>query len=246
MSAAPELASIISADGQRRGSLRLPERKRRSRRRSAHVLRHSLSSQSGALPCRARDGPGCALCPQRRSRRLPARRQADRPRSGDHPPDPYPRRRGGAVRAQRGRLATALRRRPGRGPRLPCPPRHRRQQRGRRLSREADLPSPDPPRLGHLAEAIGLDPESARIDSALGADHEDGTTELRHADIDIRVVPRSFLPDNEISFNRCRNGEPAGKVHLAPIAELLDTAAFARRLASTVGTVGAAPLAVAA
>ena len=100
--------------------------------------------------------------------------------------------------------------------------------------------------LARLAEAIGLDPDAARIRSALGADHEDGTTELRHAVIDIRVVPRSFLPDNEISFNRCRNGEPAGKVYLAPIAELLDTAAFARRLASTVGSIGAPSLSAAA
>ena len=100
--------------------------------------------------------------------------------------------------------------------------------------------------LAHLAEAIGLDTDTARVNSSLGADHEDGTTELRHADIGIRVVPRSFLPDSEISFNRCRDGEPAGKVHLAPIAELLDTPAFARRLASTVGTVGAPTLAVAA
>ena len=100
--------------------------------------------------------------------------------------------------------------------------------------------------LAHLARAIGLDPDTARINSALGADHEDGTTELRHADIGIRVVPRSFLLNSEINFNRCRNGEPAGKVHLAPIAELLDTVAFARRLASTIGTVGAPRLAVAA
>ncbi len=100
--------------------------------------------------------------------------------------------------------------------------------------------------LARVAEAIGVDPDTARINSALGADHEDGTTELRHADIGIRVVPRSFLPDGEISFNRCRNGEPAGKVHFAPIAELLDTAAFARRLATTIGTIGAPPLAAAA
>lgn len=93
--------------------------------------------------------------------------------------------------------------------------------------------------LTYLAEAIGLDPETARIASALGADHEDGTTELRHADIGIRVVPRSFLPNSEISFNRCRDGEPAGKVHLAPIAELLDTTAFSRRLAATIGTIRA-------
>lgn len=97
--------------------------------------------------------------------------------------------------------------------------------------------------LAQLAEAIGLDPDAARINSTLGTDRDDGTTELRHADIGIRVVPRSFLPDSEISFNRCRNGEPAGKVHLAPIAELVDPAAFSRRLASTIGSLGALRLA---
>lgn len=97
--------------------------------------------------------------------------------------------------------------------------------------------------LARLAEAIGLDPDAARINSALGVDRDDGTTELRHANIGIRVVPRSFLPDSEISFNRCVNGEPAGKVHLAPIAELLDPAAFSRRLDATVGTLGALRLA---
>lgn len=100
--------------------------------------------------------------------------------------------------------------------------------------------------LARLAEAIGLDADAARINSTLGTDHEDGTTELRHADIGIRVVPRSFLAASEISFNRCVNGEPAGKVHLAPIAEVLDTAAFARRFAATIGTIGALPLAAAA
>lgn len=97
--------------------------------------------------------------------------------------------------------------------------------------------------LSRLAEAIGLDPDAARINSALGADHDDGTTELCHADIGIRVVPRSFLPDSEISFNRCVNGEPAGKVHLAPIAELLDAPAFSLRLDATVGTLGSLRLA---
>ena len=89
--------------------------------------------------------------------------------------------------------------------------------------------------LTRLAEAIGIDPAAARINSVLGRDDEDGTTELRHSDIAIRVVPRSFLPDSEISFNRCVGGEPAGKVHLAPIAELLDAPAFARRLVVTIG-----------
>lgn len=97
--------------------------------------------------------------------------------------------------------------------------------------------------LTRLIKAIGLDPDTARVNSTLGTDRDDGTTELRHADIGICVVPRSFLPDSEISFNRCVGGEPAGKVHLAPIAELLDPAAFSRRLAATIGTLAALRLA---
>ncbi len=97
--------------------------------------------------------------------------------------------------------------------------------------------------LARLAEAIGLEPNTALVNSALGTDQDDGTSELRHADMAIRVVPRSFLPDSEISFNRCVDGEPAGKVHLAPIAELLDPPAFSRRLATTIGTIGALRLA---
>lgn len=97
--------------------------------------------------------------------------------------------------------------------------------------------------LTRLAEGIGLDPDVARINSTLGNDRDDGTSELRHTDIGIRVVPRSFLPDSEISFNRCVRGEPAGKVHLAPIAELLDVPAFSRRLSSTIGIIGALRLA---
>lgn len=97
--------------------------------------------------------------------------------------------------------------------------------------------------LARLAEAIGVDPDAARVNSALGTDQDEGTSELRHADIGIRVVPRSFLPNSEISFNRCIGGEPAGKVHLEPIAELLDPAAFARRLTAAIGTVGVLRLA---
>lgn len=97
--------------------------------------------------------------------------------------------------------------------------------------------------LSHLAEAIGLRRDATKISSALGNDRDDGTSELRHADLGIRVVPRSFIADSEISFNRCVEGEPAGKVHLAPIAELLDPLSFSRRLATTVGAVGALPLA---
>lgn len=100
--------------------------------------------------------------------------------------------------------------------------------------------------LARLAEAIGLDPDDARINTAMGRDDDDGTSELRHVDLSIRVVPLSFLPDSEITFNRCRNGEPAGQVHRAPIAELLDAAAFHRRLTTTIGSVGAPRLAAAA
>jgi hypothetical protein len=99
--------------------------------------------------------------------------------------------------------------------------------------------------LARLAEAIGLDPNDARINTALGRDDDEGTTELRHADLSIRVVPSSFLPDSEITFNRCRNREHAGQVHRAPIAELLDAAAFQRRLAANIG-MGASRLAAAA
>ncbi|PZU06525.1 hypothetical protein [Sphingomonas sp.] len=100
--------------------------------------------------------------------------------------------------------------------------------------------------LTQLAEAMGLDPATTRITTALGNDREDGTSELRHSDIGIRVVPRSFLPASEVSFNRCVRGEPAGKVHHAPIAELLDAPAFSHRVAETIGGVGRAVLAVAA
>ncbi len=93
--------------------------------------------------------------------------------------------------------------------------------------------------LRRLAEAIGIDPDAARINSLLGRDHEDGMTELHHADIGIRVMPRGFLPDCEISFWRCRNGAPAGRSHSAPIAELLDTAAFECRLVSVIGSLRA-------
>ena len=97
--------------------------------------------------------------------------------------------------------------------------------------------------LVRLAEAIGLEPDTARVNSILGTDQDEGTSELRHADIGIRVVPRSFLPASEISFNRCTGGEPSGKVHLAPISELVEPAAFSRRLAATIGTVGTLSLA---
>ena len=100
--------------------------------------------------------------------------------------------------------------------------------------------------LASLAEAIGIEAHDVRIDTDMGGIGDDGTTELRHADVSIRVRPHNFLPNSEITFNRCRGGEHAGPVQRAPIAELLDADAFQRRLTATVGDVGAPRLAAAA
>lgn len=100
--------------------------------------------------------------------------------------------------------------------------------------------------LSQLLPAIGLDPDDAQIRTVIHDDRDEGTTELRHRDIAIRVVPRGLVPGLELSFHRCRDGQDAGKVHRAPIAELLDAPAFARRLAGTIGPVGTDRLAAAA
>lgn len=84
--------------------------------------------------------------------------------------------------------------------------------------------------LGKVAEALDLDASAIRIVTTPGNDHEDGTTELSHADLGIRVVPRGLLPAQEVSFFRCRAGTPIGRAHHAPIRELLEPGAFARRL----------------
>jgi hypothetical protein len=97
--------------------------------------------------------------------------------------------------------------------------------------------------LAHLIAGIGLVADDARINTIIHNDRDEGTTQLRHPDIAIRVVPRGLVPGRELSFNRCRDGQDAGKVHRAPIAELLDAPAFQRRLAETVGTLGALRLA---
>lgn len=89
--------------------------------------------------------------------------------------------------------------------------------------------------VAQLAAEIGLGAGEARVQTIDGDDDDDGVTELRHPDIGIRVVPRSFLPDSEITFHRCRGGEPSSRVFRAPIAELLDAPAFARRLALSIG-----------
>lgn len=100
--------------------------------------------------------------------------------------------------------------------------------------------------LNNLLGAIGLDPDAARINTVFHTDHDEGTTEARHPDIAIRVVPRGFLGDTEFSFNRCRDGQDYGKHYRAPIAELLDAPAFQRRLTATTGDMGAPRLAAAA
>ena len=89
--------------------------------------------------------------------------------------------------------------------------------------------------VAQLAAEIGLGAGEARVQTIDGDDDDDGVTELRHPDIGIRVVPRSFLPDSEITFHRCRGGEPSSRVFCAPIAELLDAPAFARRLTLSIG-----------
>ncbi len=100
--------------------------------------------------------------------------------------------------------------------------------------------------LASVAETIGLEPHEVRVDTDMGGIADHGTTELRHADLSIRVRPHSFIPDSEITFNRCRGGEHAGPIQRAPIAELLDVSTFQRRLTATVGDVGALRLAAAA
>jgi len=100
--------------------------------------------------------------------------------------------------------------------------------------------------LARLATAIGLDADAARINTVMGADHEDGTTELRHAVLAVRVIPHGFLPDSELSISRCRDGQEIGQPHRAPITELLDVAAFQRRLAGILGDIVEVRLAAAA
>ncbi|WP_242098171.1 hypothetical protein [Sphingomonas sp. CROZ-RG-20F-R02-07] len=94
-----------------------------------------------------------------------------------------------------------------------------------------------------LLAAIGLDPDDARINTSIRGNDDEGTTEMRHADLAIRIVPRGFVLDTEISFNRCRDGQDVGRAYRAPIAELLDASAFQRRLSTTIGELGATRLA---
>ncbi|MDQ1159534.1 ankyrin repeat protein [Sphingomonas sp. SORGH_AS 950] len=92
--------------------------------------------------------------------------------------------------------------------------------------------------LRHLLAAIGLDPDDARINTMIQHSRDEGATELRHPEIAIRVVPRGLVLDGEMSFHRCRDGQDAGMLFRAPIAELVDPAAFVRRLSATIGALG--------
>jgi len=89
--------------------------------------------------------------------------------------------------------------------------------------------------LHHLSQALGLGDDACRIATTMIADRDEGMTTLSHADLGIRVVPRGFLPHREISFWRCCNGRVTSQSFDAPLAELLDAQAFARRLKATIG-----------
>lgn len=84
--------------------------------------------------------------------------------------------------------------------------------------------------LTRAAEALGLAMCEVRIVVMPGTDHDDGITELRHADLCVRVVPRGFLPDSEVAWFRCVRGEPAGRSHHGGAALLLDPHRFAAAL----------------
>lgn len=86
--------------------------------------------------------------------------------------------------------------------------------------------------LAQVAEALGLAPDDFQIVVMAGADHEDGTTELRHAEFFVRVVPRGFLPNSEVTWFRCARGVIAGRPCHGKAALLLEPGNFARRLAA--------------
>lgn len=84
--------------------------------------------------------------------------------------------------------------------------------------------------LTRVADALGLAAAEFKIVVIAGGDHEDGMTELRHADFTVRVVPRGFLPDSEVTWFRCARGVIAGHPCHGKAALLLDPGAFAHRL----------------
>ena len=86
--------------------------------------------------------------------------------------------------------------------------------------------------LARVTEALALAAEDFRIVVTAGADHEDGMTELRHADFFVRVVPKGFLPNSEVTWFRCARGMIAGRPCHGKAALLLEPGRFARRLAA--------------
>ena len=93
-----------------------------------------------------------------------------------------------------------------------------------------------------LAQNLGLHADGCRITSTDERLPGEGSAELVHADLTILVVPRGLLAHREVSFWHCREGRVAGPMFDAPIAELLDPDAFARRLRATLGAWRSSPL----
>lgn len=100
--------------------------------------------------------------------------------------------------------------------------------------------------LFRLAKTLGLDAGDLCISSDMGRADDEGRTTLRHTSIAIYVVPRGFVADSQITYNRCTSGCDSSPTHYASLADLLDVATFQRRLAATIGPFGPPRLALAA
>jgi hypothetical protein len=89
--------------------------------------------------------------------------------------------------------------------------------------------------LSRLADTLGLEGD-LNISSDMGRADDEGRTTLRHRSLAISVVPRGFMVQRQITYNRCNNGCDAGPMHFASLADLLDASAFQRRLNATIGS----------
>jgi hypothetical protein len=99
--------------------------------------------------------------------------------------------------------------------------------------------------LYRLAKRLGFKTDDLHVSSDMGGADDDGRTSLRYPTLAIYVVPRGFVPNRQITYNRCRNGCDAGPTHFASLADLLDVDAFQRRLAATIGSVATSQSALA-
>lgn len=88
--------------------------------------------------------------------------------------------------------------------------------------------------LQRLVAMLDVAASDALIVTEAGADYEDGVTELSHAQVHVRVVPRGFLPDSEVTFFRCVDGSPAGRPVHRPVGDLLDPAQLAQRISTAI------------